>query len=170
MRLKERKLEEIFIATIATELQPRSCVTIVIQIVQNDGSLLAAMINAGMLALLSAGIPCHWLAASCTISYRTTGDFVLDPTMVEELEGYATVVTSYGFERTDSIVSDNLIGLTCWGFVSSEDIYFKSLSYSQEACRKVCRGICFLYHTYSCPKIYEFSQLVTKKSQTLEWV
>ncbi|EME32153.1 exosome complex component RRP46 [Galdieria sulphuraria] len=137
LRLRERELKEIFDATIATEIQPRSCVTIVIQIIENDGSLMAAVINACMLSLLSAGIPCHWLAASCTVSYRGKDGVLLDPTLVEELEGYATSVISYGYEGPQSVLSQNLIGLHCNGFVSSQDIYFSSLSFSQEACRKV---------------------------------
>ncbi|GJQ09326.1 hypothetical protein GpartN1_g1117.t1 [Galdieria partita] len=152
LRLRERELKEIFVATIAAELQPRSCVSLVIQIIENDGSLKAAMINACMLSLLSAGIPCNWIASSCTVSYHSKDTFLLDPTLVEELEGHATAVISYGFEGPKPVPSHNLIGLSCSGFVSSKDIYFSSLSYSQEACKKV----------------YEFIQLVTKRSQTID--
>jgi len=152
LRLRERELEEVFIATVATELQPRSCVAIILQIVENDGSLMSAMINAGMLALLSAGIPCYWIATSCTVSYRRTEGFLLDPILVEEAEGYATSVTSYSFQGQESVPSQNLIGLSFRGFVCSQDIYFQSLAYSREACKKV----------------FEFIRLVVEKSQALD--
>eukprot|EP00871_Galdieria_phlegrea_P005926 jgi/Galph1/820/GphlegSOOS_G5480.1 len=153
LRLYENILREIFQATVAAWLHPRSTITMILQIVENEGSVESAFINAGMLALLSAGIPCLRITTACTVSFIEGRRFLLDPTRVEERESYSSLLISCAFEGSQSNVRNNVIGLKSSGFVSSEDTYFEALSYSFEACRKV----------------YEFIQLVTEKSLLFEW-
>lgn len=61
---------------------PRSCIRVVIQEIQNDGSVLACAVNATCLALMDAGVPLTSLftAASCAI---VDDNIMIDPSMRE---------------------------------------------------------------------------------------
>lgn len=76
-------IKQTFEPIIQTNLYPRSEITIVVHILQSDGGLLPASINATTLALLTAGIPMtdYVTAVSCGV-YSTTP--LLDLTTLEE--------------------------------------------------------------------------------------
>ena len=84
-RLQEKFLRGILETVILTTLHPRTLITIIVQEIVNDGSLLAAAVNASMLAVLDAGLPVKSTAAAvqCSLT-RLGGDFILDPSTQEE--------------------------------------------------------------------------------------
>ena len=70
-------ISSVFSATLFTHLYPRSTITITLAVLSQDGSLLAACLNAATLALIDAGIPMSDYVVACTsgsISSYATGD------------------------------------------------------------------------------------------------
>jgi len=71
---------------IVTELMPRSAVDVTIQVLQADGSVRAAAINAAVLALADAGVPLRDTMAACTAGFLD-GHALLDVNADEERAG-----------------------------------------------------------------------------------
>ena len=109
-----------FASTLFTHLYPRSTITITISILSQDGSLLAACLNAATLALIDAGIPMSDYIVSCTSgaipSYSRTDpdkelvDPLLDLNGQEELElPWLTVGTLGAGERISVCVMETKV-------------------------------------------------------------
>lgn len=76
---------------------PRSLINVIVQIVHDDGSILAAAINASICALLTSGIPLRDMAAACTLgltrdvaphdddAQQSRYSLIVDPSREEEL-------------------------------------------------------------------------------------
>lgn len=82
-RLMESILRSAFEPVILGGMMPRTLVQIVIQILKDDGSVLAAAVNAITVALLDAGIPMKHMVAAITVTIDQNDELVLDPTAVE---------------------------------------------------------------------------------------
>jgi exosome complex component RRP41 len=90
-----------FAQTIFTNLYPRSHISLSLHVLSQDGSLLAACLNASTLALIDAGIPMRDYICACTAgstsSYSSNdeaADPLLDLNSVEEQElPFLTVAT-----------------------------------------------------------------------------
>lgn len=84
-----------------THLFPHSSITVSLHVLSQDGSLLAALLNATTLALIDAGIPMTDYIAACTAGSTSTyaaGDDSADPlldlnTQEEQELPYLTVAT-----------------------------------------------------------------------------
>ncbi|KAI0006594.1 ribosomal protein S5 domain 2-like protein [Xylariaceae sp. FL0662B] len=69
-------------STLHTHLYPRSSISVSLNVLSQDGSLLAALINASTLALVDAGIPMTDYLSACTAGSTSTyaaGDERADP-------------------------------------------------------------------------------------------
>lgn len=99
-------ISEAFSSTLFTHLYPHSTITINLHVLSQDGSLLAACLNAATLALIDAGIPMSDYIAACTAgstsSYASNdeqADPLLDLNGSEEQElPFLTVGTVGGAE------------------------------------------------------------------------
>lgn len=99
-------IAQTFDSTLFTQAYPNSTITITIHILSQDGSLLAACLNAATLALIDAGIPMADYIAACTAgstaSYSAndeSADPLLDLNSLEEQElPFLTVATLGGGE------------------------------------------------------------------------
>ncbi|KAF9067187.1 ribosomal protein S5 domain 2-type protein [Rhodocollybia butyracea] len=76
-------LKSTFEPVIQTSLYPRSQIDIYIQVLQQDGGLLQACINATTLALANAGIPLYDFVCAVTGGVHSTS-LLLDLTLLEE--------------------------------------------------------------------------------------
>lgn len=72
--------------TVMTELEPRSQIDVYLQVLQTDGGMRAACINAAMLALADAGIPLRDMVAACTVGWAEK-TAMLDLNHTEEARG-----------------------------------------------------------------------------------
>jgi len=126
-RLQEKFLRGILETVILTTLHPRTLITIIVQEIVNDGSLLAAAVNASMLAVLDAGLPVKSTAAAvqCSLT-RLGGDFILDPSTQEEKEAIACGVFVWG----NSI--KHALACSVYGRCGDDDL-FKMQEVSKEA-------------------------------------
>lgn len=97
----QNTISSAFTQTLFTNLYPHSSITLSLNILSQDGSLLAACINASTLALIDAGIPMKDYICACTAgstsSYSSNdekADPLLDLNGQEELElPFLTVAT-----------------------------------------------------------------------------
>ena len=100
-----------------THLYPRSTITISLHVLSQDGSLLAACLNAATLALIDAGIPMSDYIVACTSgstsSYNSndeSADPLLDLNGVEEQElPFLTVGTLGAGEKVSVLVMETRI-------------------------------------------------------------
>ena len=90
-------LKELVEATVLLELLPRSEVVVCVQVLQADGGVLPAVVNATVLALADAGIPLRALVAACAAG-SIDGSPVLDMNHAEEIQigsGVAAAVRTH---------------------------------------------------------------------------
>lgn len=84
----ERDIEERIVRFVLGVLDPscppRTALTIIVQILSSDGSLLACIFNVVTLALLDAGIPLCGSPACVSFAITQQGKFWLEPDYKEE--------------------------------------------------------------------------------------
>ncbi|KAI9283344.1 ribosomal protein S5 domain 2-type protein [Sporodiniella umbellata] len=125
-RLLEHTLRTTFAPIVLGGMMPRTLIQITTQILKDDGSALAASINAISLALMDAGVPLKYLAAAATCMIdKETQQVVLDPTTVE-LQNAKSVHT-FAFDNSRK---------TPFVLLSDSDGVFNEEEY--KTCYKVC--------------------------------
>lgn len=110
-------LTQTFTPQILTHLYPHSTITLSLQILSSDGSLLSALINASTLALIDAGIPLKSYISSCTAgstsshsSNEEEADPLLDLNGQEEMElPFLTVATVGGTDEVVALVLETRV-------------------------------------------------------------
>ncbi len=70
---------------------PMCAIEVTLQVVNDDGSLLAASVNAAVSALVDAGVPMCGQAAAVTCAISPDGSIMLDPTRQEEAGAEACI-------------------------------------------------------------------------------
>ncbi|CAM9969530.1 unnamed protein product [Ectocarpus fasciculatus] len=91
--LLRRSLEEVVLRS----RYPRTVVSVIIQVIVDDGAVLSAALNAATMALLNAGVEMTGMALSvtCCITAPVSGRSVLlDPCKAEEIDAAATAVVA----------------------------------------------------------------------------
>lgn len=85
---KEKEYEQIirqtFAPAVLLESFPRAVISIVVQVIEDNGSVLSVAINAVALALMDAGIPMVSVVTSASCAIFSDGSLVLDPSSPEE--------------------------------------------------------------------------------------
>lgn len=105
-----------FQSTLFTHLYPHSTITISLHILSQDGSILAASLNAATLALIDAGVPTSDYIVACTSgltppeSGTESADPLLDLNGMEEQElPWLTVGTLGAGERVSVLVMESRV-------------------------------------------------------------
>ncbi len=80
-------IQKIFEDAILMDQFPRSQVEIFVEILQSDGSVVSAAINAVTLALVNAGIPLKDMVASCTLGLMDSKNVLVDLNHAETENG-----------------------------------------------------------------------------------
>lgn len=92
---------------------PRCLVSVVIQVLSDDGSVLSAATNGVALALINAGIDMIGLPASTTCAISpNNGTILLDPTLIEEESALATTCITTISTRKGILCSKTIGKLT----------------------------------------------------------
>uniref|UniRef100_A0A0K8R9P1 Putative exosomal 3'-5' exoribonuclease complex subunit rrp41 n=1 Tax=Ixodes ricinus TaxID=34613 RepID=A0A0K8R9P1_IXORI len=108
-RLVEKVVRSTLETVMLVALHPRTCISISLQELHNDGSLLACCINAACLAAVDAAIAMKCQVAAVSAAITHTGIIVLDPNKKQEEEARATC--TFSFESRDSkVVSTRTTG------------------------------------------------------------
>ncbi|XP_064635439.1 exosome complex component RRP46-like isoform X2 [Lineus longissimus] len=111
-------------AAILAALHPRSSISVVLQEVQNSGSLLACCINSSCLSLLDAAIPMKFYFSAVTCVIDSDDEVHLDPTKDQEEE--AKAIVTFAFDNKDL----NIITATSKGCFTQEQF---------QRCTALCR-------------------------------
>ncbi|KAI8899546.1 ribosomal protein S5 domain 2-type protein [Globomyces pollinis-pini] len=77
-------------ALILSQLHPRTAIKLNCQALADDGCILAAAVNAMVLALLDAGVPMKSTGAAVTCLINKDGELLLDPTALELKDAQST--------------------------------------------------------------------------------
>ncbi|XP_026143989.1 exosome complex component RRP46 isoform X2 [Carassius auratus] len=88
-RAREQCARETCEAALLLTLHPRSSVTVILQVVHDDGSLPSCCLNATCMALMDAGLPMSHLFCSVTCAISKDGQIITDPTALQEKESRA---------------------------------------------------------------------------------
>ncbi|ORY06903.1 3' exoribonuclease family, domain 1-domain-containing protein [Clohesyomyces aquaticus] len=114
----QHTLRTAYSSLLLTHLYPHSTITLNLHILSQDGSLLAACINAATLALIDAGIPMTDYLTSCTAASSSspssddtdTSDPLLDLNGLEEQElPFLTVATLGKTERVSVLLLETRV-------------------------------------------------------------
>ncbi|OQR97799.1 exosome component Rrp46 [Achlya hypogyna] len=120
----EMILRQTFEPIILLENFPRAVISVTVQVVEDDGALLAVAINAVNLALLDAGVPMRGIVGAITCTILEDGQLCLDPSLSEG-EAAAATVTTASCGNSDGVLTSMTSG------VLTEAQYF--------ACSEICR-------------------------------
>jgi len=86
--VKEKALEEIVTKTceevVLVKQFPRSAIQVVMQLLQDSGSLLSCLINGACMALVLAGVPMKCMLSSVCCAIDKEGQITVDPSNEEE--------------------------------------------------------------------------------------
>jgi len=121
----QNTLENIIITT----LYPRSVITVIVQVLNDGGSILSAVLNGICLALLDAGLAMNSLAVSISCCI-VEDSILLDPILTEE--GAASATSTFVF----SSIGNTLLLSTTSGTIDQQ-ILFKLLEISRSASQKI---------------------------------
>lgn len=114
---KEKEYEQIirqtFEPVIVTENFPRAVISIVVQVIEDNGSILSVAINAVSLALLDAGVPMIAIVTSATCGLLPDGNLFLDPSLAEEEVRCAAAPSSY-FTRFFTTLTHTFLRVSLW--------------------------------------------------------
>ncbi|XP_078674637.1 exosome complex component RRP46-like [Branchiostoma floridae x Branchiostoma belcheri] len=129
-KFQERVLRNTCESVVLATLHPRSAINIVLQIIQDSGSLLSCCVNAACVALMDAALPMKCLVSAVTCALTEEGQIVLDPDSKQEKESSA--VLTFAFDSREN----NVITCSTKGCYTPEQ-YQESLS----ACREASKNI-----------------------------
>ncbi|XP_035240169.1 exosome complex component RRP46 isoform X1 [Anguilla anguilla] len=90
-RAREQCVRETCEAALLSTLHPRSSLSLVLQVVHDDGSLLSCCLNAACMALMDAGLPMGCLFCGVTCAIDPEGHIVTDPTAQQEKDSRAVM-------------------------------------------------------------------------------
>ncbi|XP_061537722.1 exosome complex component RRP46 [Phycodurus eques] len=88
-RAQEQCVRESCEASLLLSLHPRSSLTLVLQELHNDGSLLSCFLNGACMAMMDAGLPMSCLFCGVTCAIHADGRIITDPTAAQEAESRA---------------------------------------------------------------------------------
>mmetsp|Transcript_12096 Transcript_12096/g.50264 ORF Transcript_12096/g.50264 Transcript_12096/m.50264 type:complete len:185 (-) Transcript_12096:440-994(-) len=126
----EKYFRESFEPVIATRMFPRGAIVIALQVMEDDGSVLATGINAGMMALVDAVVPLRSIVCASSVAMNSNHTLVLDPTQAEQSE--AVVHATFAFES-----GRGLLSCKTWGFFEDERSFSNAASIAEQAADKV---------------------------------
>eukprot|EP01132_Coremiostelium_polycephalum_P009880 gene9880-12121_t len=122
-------VKQAFESTIQTNLFPRSQIDIYIQVIQSDGGLKSAAINASTLALIDAGIPMRDFVCACTASC-IDGVPVMDLNHIEERSGGPDLLISI-HPQLGGVISLNMDSKV------PQDLFESVLELGVKGCQKI---------------------------------
>lgn len=145
-KLLEKNVQSAFDGVVLTELHPRTAIQVIIQELQDSGSLYSCCINGVCFALLDACVPMRSTLAAVTCAVDSEGEIIIFPT--KRQEETAIAVLSAAFESKEGAI----ISLSSSGVLTESKI---------QDCITVCKS--------SCSKIFELyrnkmRQLCTKNA------
>lgn len=104
-RAREHLIRGAVEGAVQLELHPRTCIQVVVQVLQDDGGLLACVLNATCAALVDAGVPMTTMFGAVSCALSPTGAVVVDPDAAEEKEAAAVICLAFPYHHDLSVPS-----------------------------------------------------------------
>lgn len=127
-------LESLLSAVIRGDSYRKSTIVISIVVLQDDGGVLAAAINAAMLSLIDAGVLLNDVVAACTVTLADSDAPLVDPTD-EETRISGAELTLATYRSTGEYAC-----MECWARVSTED-FNRMLIAAENACQRTADAL-----------------------------
>ena len=147
---KESVLRQIVESAVMTHLYPRTVIQVVVQELNNDGSMLAVVVNAVYVALLDAGVPLRHSFVAASVATRLDGTVLLDPTAADEEVCKSSCTFAYragsgsdddqtagDFALLSSVPGGCEVVGAVGGGAQTDDEYWTALSAGRASARKV---------------------------------
>lgn len=135
-------VQRIFESVILLETYPRSQIDVYIQVLQNDGALTVAAINAASLALVNAGVAMSDSVVACSVGF-VDGVLVLDPNSVESSGDRAELtlaLLAHSGKISTCLLESRLPGA---------DLFGKALESASRGARQIFRVLEYELRNYS---------------------
>jgi len=130
--VKEKLLEEIVRATceevILVKLYPRSAIQIVMQLIQDSGSMLSCLINSACMALILTGVPMKCRVASVSCAIHTNGEVLINPSNEDEAHARCLLTLSFESKNLQVISSHTTGSFTVDEYFNCLDLARKSVA------------------------------------------
>jgi len=125
-------------SVILLKLHPRTKIQVIIQVLKDDGSLLAVALNAACLALQDAGIGCNGLLSSVCVTLGCSGtQSQLDPTLAEQKLAESILTFAFLHSPATKLAGSSMITCDTRGIFHSDDLYFSMYDRSETACKHI---------------------------------
>ncbi|XP_075692333.1 exosome complex component RRP46 [Rhinoderma darwinii] len=98
-KYQEQLIRETCESVILGTLHPRTSITIVLQAINDAGSLLACCLNAACMGMMDAGLPMRAMFCGVTCALDNDGQLTIDPTTKDQKESRA--VLTFAIESTE---------------------------------------------------------------------
>ncbi|KAI9099431.1 ribosomal protein S5 domain 2-type protein [Phlyctochytrium arcticum] len=141
-RFSERMIRETLESAILGGLHPRTMIRVTLQVLTDDGGILATALNAATLSLVDAGIPLRSLPAAVCCMIDDDGELLLDPIAIELERAKSTHL--FVFDK----VSDGTLANISTGSFSLEEY-----SRCYETCKLAAASVQQLFRTSSEGKV-----------------
>ncbi|GIL57267.1 hypothetical protein Vafri_12516 [Volvox africanus] len=142
-RSLELEIRGILEGIIPLGMHPRTSIMVVLQILQEDGSVLSCALNAACAALVDAGVPMNTMYASVTCALSPDERLLLDPDAVEEQAAKARFCFTFPhhFDLTkavegEAVVCDSALGCRSHGSFSSDHL-LDAFQLARQCCERV---------------------------------
>jgi exosome complex component RRP46 len=133
----DRELEQLLCQTlqhvVLVALHPRTAISIAVQVLANDGALIAAALHGACVALMHAGVPLRGMLGGCTVAVLPDGSMLLDPTAAEEEEARSVVTLAYLIRQTAEGAPERQLILSHMRGVCTAEQYEVCKTAAQEA-------------------------------------
>ncbi|KAK9811069.1 hypothetical protein WJX73_010765 [Symbiochloris irregularis] len=131
---------------VIAKLHPKCLIKVVLQILSEDGAVLACLLSAASAALVDAGIPLttSFVASSCALS--SEGNILLDASAREEQEAQAVVCAAFAYHLHAPHDEGPSVGQHAMACDTSGRLSVASLNALLQATRLSCAQIALLAH------------------------
>ncbi|KXZ49109.1 hypothetical protein GPECTOR_23g4 [Gonium pectorale] len=153
-RSLEMEIRGVLEGVIPLGMHPRTSIMVVLQVLQEDGSVLPCALNAACAALVDAGVPMSSMYASVACALTADERLLLDPDAAEEQAAKARFCFTFPHHfdlvkaaEGEAVVSEGVLGSRSFGSFSTEHLL--------EAFQ-VCR--------LGCERVAQFARLSLTKS------
>ena len=142
----EREMEQLLSQALShivlTAQHPRTAICIVVQVLADDGALLAASLHGACLALMHAGVPMRGMLGGCAAAVLSDGAVLLDPCSDEEKDAQAVVTSVFSVRRrANGSLERQLILSHALGYVAVQTQY----DACEDAARQSASVVCAFY-------------------------
>jgi exosome complex component RRP46 len=123
-REMEGQLQGLFAPLIVSTLHPRAAISLVVQIVEDDGSVLAAAINCAAIAIVDAGIAMRCIPTAIALALPEVdgSGALLDPCRSEELASAGALTIACAESSHGAKEGPALALVACTGSLTAEEL------------------------------------------------